>query len=217
MAKYGQNPYPRRYGGGPRYYQIELEALLDTLAPGWDRDEDSISYVELLAHARAIAIVWELNGRLKNALIPERMLETLTTWEETCRLRPSPSDSVQARRRAVAGKLRGLARNTVGDIYDACAAFLGPHFDALVTVGVSSEITYWPGINPGPPGFSWTSNRATIGVKMKLLSLSPTQFAALRGRLVDMLAGLIPAWLTVHVGVGSEFIVNQGVVGQTFI
>jgi hypothetical protein len=217
MAKYGRNPYPRRYGGGKRHYEVELDALLDALSPGWDSSEDTASYVELLAHARAIAIIWTINGRLKNAMIPEKMLETLTTWEEACRLRPAPSDSVQSRRRAVAGKLRALTDNTVSDIYDACAAFLGPHFDGLGTVGSGSETTYWPGINPGPPGFGWTSNRATIGVKMKRLALTPVQFVALRGRLVEMLAGLIPAWLTVTVGVGSEFVVNQGIVGQTFL
>lgn len=220
MAKFGRDPFPRRFGGGKRYHEVELEALLDALAPGWDTAEDSPFYAETYAAALGVATIWTVNARTRNQMIPERMLDGLTTWEEACRLRPAPTDTVQARRRAVAAKLRGLAGNTLGDIYDACSTLLGAAFDSIVTDPEASAITYWPGINPGPPGYEWSSTRARIAVRMRKDLLTDAEFKARRAQLVPMLDALIPDWMTFTVGVGSlgsQFIVNQGIVGQTII
>ena len=36
-------------------------------------------------------------------------------------------------------------------------------------------------------------------------------------RCFQMLDALVPAWMTFQIGVGTGFIVNQGIVGQTFL
>jgi hypothetical protein len=217
MPSFSRNPFPRRFGGGKRAFEIEHEALLDTLAPGWDISPESALYAECYAQALAVSMIWIANKRLSNQMIPEKMLEMLTTWEESCRLRPTAKDSMQARRRAVAAKLRGLVGNALSDIYDASAALLGRAFDGLATVGEDVATTYWPGINPGPPGYEWSSNRARIAVRMKKDQLTDPEFFELRAKVVAMLDALAPDWMTFEVGVGSEFIVNQGIVGQTII
>lgn len=218
MSAYGRNPWPRRFGGGRRAHEAEHLALLDALAPGWDTDDvDGQAYAELYAHALAISFIWALSGRLKNQAIPSKMLENLTTWEEACRLRPAPTDSVHERRRRVAAKLRGLVGNTVRDIYDTCRAIAGNNFDTVVLVSPANQINYWPGVNPGPPGQEWSSNRCVVGVRLNKSGIGDEDFVSLRERLALSLDAMLPAWCRYQVGVGSSFVVNQGIVGQTFL
>ena len=111
MTQFGRSPFPRRFGGGPNTLIIEHEAMLNALARGYDVSEDSPVYAEAYAHALAVTWIWRLNGRLRNQMVPLKMLETLTTWEGACKLRPAPTDTVQDRRRRVAAKFRGIIAN----------------------------------------------------------------------------------------------------------
>lgn len=216
MARFGRNPYPRRFGGGSRAYEAEHVALLDALAPGWDTD-GAEHVAETLGHALAVSFVWALNGRLRNQAIPSRMLESLTTWEQACGLRPLTTDTVAARRRAVAAKLRGLVGNTLGDLWSACEALAGPNFVSITPVPGAGVLTYWPGVNPGPPGFEWASNRCVVLVTMTQATVDDVEFAALKHRLSLLLDQMAPAWLRWNIGVAGGFTVNVGVVGQTLL
>ncbi len=217
MIGFGQpNPFPFTLGGGESPEETEHMALLDALAPGWDADEDPIHNAECLAYAQILSTIWACNKRLTNQALPMRMLENLTTWEEVLKLRPSARDTDVDRRRRVAAKLRGLGNNTIGDIRDAVEALLGENFDDLVFVAPANVVSYWP-VNPGPPGFEWTSNRAVLGVRMNKNALSESAFFDKRAALVDLLDSILPSWMTFRIGVGTSFIVNQGVVGQTFL
>lgn len=218
MTQYGRSPYPRRYGGGPNTLIIEHEAMLRALAPGYDVDESSPIYAEAYAHALAITWIWRLNGRLRNQLVPLKMLETLTTWEEACRLRPTPTDLVQERRRRVAAKLRGIIANAYNDIYDTMSALLGANFLGLVSPTLANEVVYWPGLNPGPPGFEWASNRAITAVRMQRLGLDDQSFQALVARAAETLDAMIPAWMGYEIGTDEGgFIAGIGIVGVTLI
>jgi len=192
--------------------------MLDALAPGYDVAEDSPVYAEVYAHALAVSTVWALNQRLAGSLVPSRMLETLTTWEEACRLRPRRTDTVQARRRAVAARFLGLALNTISAIYDVCAMLAGSAFLGLAQVAESDAIWYAPGINPGPPGFEWTSNRATIAVRLARAGTPDAVFFDLVTRLQDALTALVPAWMTFRIGTDEGgFIVDIGIVDLTLL
>lgn len=216
MAAYGRSPYPRRYGGGPNVLIIEHMAMLDALAPGWDVSEDTAVYAETYAHALAVTMIWRINGRLRNQRVPTKMLESLPVWEETCGLRPTPSDTMPARRRSLAAKMRGFVGNTLGDIYDVCAAAAATNFVGINLVDPAT--TYWPGINPGPPGFEWSSNRATIGVGLTRTGLADSDFFALVQRLNALLSALVPSWMTFRVGTSEGgFIVDVGIVDVTLI
>lgn len=218
MTAWGRNPWPRRWGGGPNTLIIEHEAMLRALAPGFDVSEDSPVYAEAYAHALAVTWIWRLNGRLRNQLVPSKMLETLTTWEEACRLRPTPTDSVQERRRRLAAKFRGIIGNTYSDIYDSMAALLGANFLGLTGPTVANEVTYWPGVNPGPPGFEWTSNRAIVAVRMQRLGLDDDAFLRLVARAAEMLDAMIPSWMGYQIGTDEGgFIAGVAIAGITLL
>ena len=192
--------------------------MLDALAPGYDVAEDSPVYAEAYAHALAVSMVWALNQRLAGSLVPSRMLETLTTWEEACRLRPRRTDSVQTRRRAVAARFLGLALNTISAIYDVCATLAGAAFLGLAQVSETDAIWYAPGINPGPPGFEWTSNRATIAVRLARAGTPDAVFFDLVTRLQDAITAMVPAWMTFRIGTDEGgFIVDIGIVDLTLL
>jgi hypothetical protein len=218
VAKYGRNHWPRRFGGGKRYVEIEHEALLDALAPGWDADPSTESYAEAYAHALAISMIWSLNGRLRNQAIPSRMIENLPEFEAACNIRPGSNESVQQRRRTVAAKLRGIAGNTLGDIYDACAAMAGVNFAGLQTVDAADVWAFWPGQNPGPPSYEWMSNRAMVACKLTRGTLSELELRALVNRLKQMLNAMVPVWMRIAVGTfESGFIAGVGIPGLTLI
>lgn len=211
------NGFPFKFGGGDSIVEIEHQALLDAYAPGWDDSEGTENWSECYAYAVAISAVWAINKRLANQLIPMRMLEFLRVWEESCTLRPSRTDTDVERRQRVAGKLRGLVNNAIGDITQAAAESLAENFEALLTVDPANDVTYWPGINPGPPGYEWASTKAIIGVRMNENGLSNARFFAKRSAVVNLLDSLLPTWMTLAVGTGDTFTINQGVIAKTFL
>jgi hypothetical protein len=217
VAVFGRNPFPRRLGGGPRYLEVEHQAILDRLAPGWDTSVDTELYAETWAQAIAVSIVWSINTRVRRALIPDSMVEALPLWETACRLRPAPGDTVYTRRRILAAKLRGLAGNTVTDIEATAVSFLGSRFVALRTVAEEDATTYWPGINPGPPGFEWASNRCHIAVATTQADATDAEFADAVSRLLIDLQALVPAWMTFVVGTDGPAIADVAICSLTLI
>lgn len=211
------NPFPLTLGGGISIEETEFGALVNALSPAYSTEESSASASELLAYAQLIAAIWAANERSFNQEIPTRMLEMLPTWEEICRLRPDVRDTDVARRNAVAARLLGFARNTIVDIQSAIQALLGTNFDAIVNVDPSNEIVYWPGVNPGPPGFEWSTNKAILCVRMTTNNLSDADFLIKRENLANLLDTILPAWMTYSMGVCSEFICNQGICGRTLL
>src|SRR5678810_789183 len=162
--------------------------------PAFDESEGSANYAECLAHAQTIACIWAANERLKNSRIPSRMMETLPDWEKACKLRVGPTDTDVARRGALSAALRGLSGNTITDIQAACTEVMGSNFVELVFVAPADEVTYWPGVYPGYPGFEWMSNRAVVAVKVTSSGLSSSEFFDKRITLADILDRMLPAW-----------------------
>ena len=219
MASFGRwGGFPRRFGGGMGALEAEHRAMLDALAPGYDVSEDSPIFAETFAHAIAVSTIWALNKRLAGSMIPNRMLETLTTWETALRLRPRRLDTVIERRAAVAAKFLGFALNSIGAIYDACSTLAGSLFLGLGQVAEADAIWYAPGISPGPPGFEWTSNRATISVKLQRTGVADETFSALVQRIQETLTAMCPAWMTFRIGTDEGgFIVDVGIVDLTLL
>lgn len=184
--------------GGPGDYETELAALLDAYAPGWSADDGSQNFAEVRALALAAAIIWAVNRRAEGRIVPGRMLETLPTWEQACGLRPLPGMTAVDRRAAVAARFLGFAGNMVSAIYDVCAALAGSAFLGLATVTDATH--YEPGINPGPPGWEWSSPRASLAVQLRRGGLPDAAFLDLVRRLSLELSSLLPAWMTFVVG-----------------
>lgn len=198
-------------------FEVEHKALLEAMSPALDPTEDTAHEIETYAEALGLAMIWDANERLANQAIPEKMLEALTDWEQVLKLNPSVDDSDQERRARVAAKLRGLINNALPDIEATAKKALGVNFGAVVLVDPANQVTYWPGGVPGPPGLEWYSSRAIVGIRMTTAGLNAAQFAAKRAALIQALDSTLPSWMAMACGVGSEFVVNQGIVGQTLI
>jgi hypothetical protein len=192
--------FPRTFGGSDSIVDLEQGAMLQALAPVLDSADSSANFAETYGHAVGLATIWSVNGRLEAQWIPARMLETLPMWEEAMRLRPAPDATSVERRAEVAAKFLGFAGNGLGEIYDSCAQLLGA---ALLEITFPSEdeaTTYWPGINPGPPGFEWASNRALITIRVQRSGLSDPDFYALLDRVVRNVDAMGASWLAFAIG-----------------
>ena len=199
-------------------FEVEHTAMLGALAEyGLDATEGTEHEIETYAHALALSMIWDADERLANQAIPEKMLEALTDWEQILKLTPTIDDSDQERRARVAAKLRGLINNALPDIEATAKKVLGVNFAAVVLVDPANQIVYWPGGTPGNPGFEWYSSRAIVGIRMTTTGLNAVQFAAKRAALIQALDSTLPSWMAAATGVGSEFVVNQGIVGQTLL
>lgn len=206
MPGFGRfSPMPFQFGGATRPIETEYNALREALAPnrqGYDVDDD-LADVGIYAEAMALAQIWAANRRSANQAIASRLLEELPREEEILGLRPDPKDSAIDRRASVAAKRRGLAGNAMPDIEATCRAVLGANFVAVETVADADQITYWPGLNPGPPGREWSSNRCTIGVRMNTVGLTDNQRDSKISSLTEKLDAMLPSWMTFCIGTGD--------------
>lgn len=208
--------FPFRFGGAKSAKKAELQAIVDALSPAFGTSTETASYAEAVAEASALAMIWSCNKRLTNQAQPMRMLEVLPVWEEALGLRPAAGDTAVARRRQVAGKLKALGDNSAVGVRAALDAVLGQNLDDVLYVATADEITYWPGVNPGPPGFEWSSNRARVAVRMNESALGDLEFEAKRNAAAVILDALLPAYVRFAIGVGSGFVCDQGIIGKTF-
>lgn len=221
MAGFGSgNCFPRRFGGGTRPRTFETRALARTFErDGFDVSPGTTKAAEAYAFGNAVGSIWAVNERLAGAELPARLLETLPTFEEVLRTRPTAEDSDNARRNVVAAKLRGISgQATAQDIEDVCRALLGNSFEGTAKIDPANAFSYWPGMNPGPPGFEWTSNRCLIGINVRQGVRGDAEWERLLQQLQDLLQTLLPAWLVFVVGVNDGgFVANVGTVGVTLI
>jgi hypothetical protein len=91
------------------------------------------------------------------------------------------------------------------------------NFGAVVLVDPANHYVYSPANVPGPPGFEWSSSRAVVGIRMTQSGLNAAQFSAKRAATIQALTSMLPSWMAESVGVGSEFVINEGVFGVTLL
>lgn len=211
------NPTPLTLGGGESTVEQETHAILMSMDPALDPSIGTANYAEAYSEAIAITIIRAASARLENQAIPERMMENLVVWEEACAMHPTVADLDIDRRGRLSAKLRASAGNSVADITAACAKILGANFVAVHITDPVNWIVYWPGINPGPPGLEWSSNRARISVQANSSGVTKKQFDEKRAILVNQLDAMLPAWMNFQIGVGTSFIANVGLVGKTLV
>jgi len=215
LGRYGIVPFT--LGGGDSYVEQEHQAILGALESYFDTSSGTEVYEATFVDAMAVAFVWACNARLRNEVVPSRMMENVATWERACGIRPTPDDRDIERRAKLEAKLRGVANNAIIDIEAACVSIMGANFVAIVPVAPIDWIVYWPGINPGPPGFEWCTNRVRVAIRVSKDGLSETLFNDKRVALSQQLDAMLPAWMGYVIGVGSGFIVGLGIVGDTFL
>ena len=207
--------FPRRFGARDRTRDVAHRALLEALAPGFDITQGTALWAETRAEAQAIATMWSVNARVGNQLVPARMLDVVRTYEEACGLRPLPGDTANRRRAAIEARLISAAGNRLNDIATIAATVMGAGFVAILKPAV--VVSYWPGVNPGPPGFEFTSNRAVICLKLSRAGVSDDEFTRRQRDLVDQLDRIVPAWMRIVTGEGDEFIADIGIADITLL
>ena len=217
MIGFGRtNPFPRTFGGGVSTKLVMRNAIKAAMSK-WIDVDDVHNDSEAAGEAVLLALIWAVNRRLSNQGAPEKMIDNLAVWEESTGLRPTNEMTGVQRRAELAGKMRGQINNALVDIEDTASKVLGVNFDGLLLVDPVNVVGFEPGVNPGPPGYEWSSNRAVICIKMNKQALTEVQFLDLRDRLHQQLHKLIPAWMDFTIGVGDSFIANVGILGQTLL
>ena len=143
---------PLRCGRRKTTYYDEHAAILRELERGFDTATGTELEIETRADALAVAMIRAVNARVENQNFPRRMLENLPVWEEALRLRPSPEQYPQDRRRVVEGTLRGLGGNSAADIGEAAERLLGVYFEGSLVVVEAAELWWGRGGGTGPAG-----------------------------------------------------------------
>lgn len=202
MPKFGRNHFPRSFGGATRIVESEHAFILSELEKqGYDVSEGSTIYVEAYSEARLSEAIWAINARARNQALPMRMQEMLPVYEAATRTQPEPGQRDVERRRAVAGKLRGIAGNATPDVAEAVAALAGRAYVGVDTPAPADQWAYWIGGTPGPPGFEWASNRAVYTVVLDDSRITQEEYLTLISKCADLLNGMIPAWMSYEIGV----------------
>jgi hypothetical protein len=175
-AGFGSNSCPLEVGEPVCWEEQLRQALCDEYSPVFDVSDGTIAAIEAEAEAAVVAMIWAASQRMANQGQPLRMIEALPIWEQACGINPSPRDSARDRRNALAAKFRGYQGNTESDIRGVCAAALGGSFVALHHAPDDEQFAYWPGMNPGPPGFEWMTNRCQVLAQVSKAGLSDDEF-----------------------------------------
>lgn len=211
------NPIPFVIGGGGSAVEQEQQIILTTMENALDPSSSTGNYAEAYAEAMAIAMIWAVDDRLGNQSVPERMMENLSTWEEACGMRPTVDDLDIDRRARLSAKLRGTSGNAMGDIASSCSKILGANFVVVHQTAPVDQVTYWPGVNPGPPGLEWSSNRARISVQMNENGLDKKQLQSKKSATAMQLDDMTTSWMNYQIGVGTAFLAAISLVGKTFV
>jgi len=208
---------PIRIGAKDDTLDIEHGALLDSMRRYLDVSEGTEIFDETRADARAVEMIWRVNRRVGKQNFPLSMYENLPKWEEACTIKPAIGTPDIERRNRLAGKLRGLGGNDVQGMFDAAELIAGKNFTAGRRVDPSDIVSYWPGINPGPPGYEWSSNYATIGIQLNKSGLLESEFLDLRNKVIETIDELRPSWQTYVIGTDDTFLLGVGIVNQSVV
>lgn len=209
--------FPFTFGGEESAQEITSQALKTALSPepglGYDVT-DPMMVAEIDADANAIASIWDVNERLTNSALPLRMMEALPEAEQIYGVRPTPDQSDAERRVNIAAKVRALPDNTRASIQAAAEALAGSQFVGMFTPSESQVYVFWPLVNPGPPGFEWTSSRNHIQIALTKAGLpDDASYERLRASMTGLLDAMLPATHTFGVTLGTSFILGTSQLG----
>lgn len=186
-------PSPRHVGGGTSRVAAFTEAINGGMGTAYDVQWSSPVYLQSLAIARLIAVLWSCNERMRNLWHPA-LTDFLARWERIFGLTPSTADSKRVRRGRLAAAWRALGGPVYGTLQDMGASLLGAAFVGVEYTPLADDNAHWPG-NGEPDG--WSSNIAHIVVRVLQPGtvLDPELFALFRqlGNALDL---TLPAWAT---------------------
>lgn len=201
--------------------QIRLALSEELRSWGLNVNDGESAEIELTSDAMVLAFMWAVNERIGNQALPLRMIDHLPVWETIMQLRPVKGQGDNARRAAVAARMRGFGGNAFStDMTQAAATEAGGAWVESRKNAEADTTSYWPGINPGPPGFEYASNRAHVAFVLNSAGIELGQFIDLRDRVAILVDQMRPDWLTFEVGTndtGDGFKLGVSIVGQDLL
>lgn len=193
MSGFGSyNSWPFTFGGGESNEEICHQFLLDEYRKhGWDVEPGSLGEIEAYAEASLASQVMEAAERGGGQCVPATMCESLPDWEEATGTLAAGSPA--ERRAVIKAKFLGYGGNAEPDIYNVCAALLGRQLVSVSYVSDAGDVTYWPGINPGPPGLEWATTRNIVLVRVTKVGVSEGVFRRLVSTMRALLDDFLPS------------------------
>lgn len=209
--------FPVRCGGGDELLLQIHQAILDELRPYFNVSADTEIWIEAYVDAVACWMVWRFNARLKESWNPNGMLDTFEMFASATGVVINANDRPHDIGAKIAAKFRGFGGNALVDQEEVASKIFGKNFVKLMITPKDKRVSYWPGVNPGPPGFEWASNVSITGVLVTKYALSDSDFSRLKADLGKLLDEMLPSWASFTIGTGPGFVVNQGIVGETLV
>jgi len=216
------------YGGSVDKADSETEGITP-YAYGWYRefknmrgsayraDMAGLVHAENLAFARQNAAVTRSGEKLAANRLPGTSDEKLQSWINALAVDLRQEDRDSDIRQRAAAKFRAVVGPTLQNEDDSIADMLGEAFVRTwriegVDLATPPTQTFWPGVNPGPVGYSlgggaWLSERAHLTVEVQQpATMTDTDFLTLTNvYLFDLLDAMLPAWATFNWAIGLSF------------
>ena len=242
-----KNPFPRKFGGNAHQPVHDFFTSIEANRPqilqgGGDATE---VHGENIVMARMLARGWRdtrrralqadprcLSAAKRQVKHPETgevtYLSMLERWEAILNTRPSSTDSLQARRAAVLGKVRGYAGTARADVTSAMSGLFGSWFQGVFESAVGdvhyagkvpagNVHAYWADNTmtfsaqyPGEYDATkpWTTGLARINVGILPPASTPqAEITARMGQALQILDDMLPEWMSA--------IISQWGPGQT--
>jgi hypothetical protein len=197
----GFSPFPLRFGGGKRRLEVIYDSINESLGSAYDTSDSSTVTSQTMAEARAIDAAYSGNVRMSYATDPLRMpTELVPRWETILDLHPHRTDSIEARRAALAAKFLSLSGGTI--LEDTVRALTGASFIAIEFTALADAVPRWP-VN----GFAdkWTSNVAHFVIRVQFApNQTNADFWNMRARLRQFLRDFVPAWVTFDIAISDS-------------
>lgn len=208
-------------GDTPYAYQVYRE-LQAGRGSAYSKETGTLVHLENLAIARAVSEVYfRKPERIRANGTPASSDERLDYWIEVLGVPQRAGDQKWQLRSRCAAHYAVALGPSYQNVYDACQTLLGDNFVGLtLTVGSDManppDVTYWPGVNDGPSGYSlgrgaWMSTRCHLFVEVQQTpgTTARDYIDLLDVQLFQMLDRVLPAWATFSYYFSDGFQLNQ--------
>lgn len=218
FGRFGQWPF--RLGGGKGPRELVHDSLLEQYSKVLDVSGDQLTDSEVYAEAALLSLVWVAGKRASLQGLPLATVDWIEAFEAILKITPLPNDTEPERRNAISARFVSLLGNSELDIREACSRLLGLSLNDVKYLTDAQATTYLPGLNPGPPGLEWFSQRAIVFVLVNKNGLTSLQYSLKIAKLENMLENLLPAWMSFsvarqdHVGVGTGFFLDLSLLDE---
>jgi hypothetical protein len=201
------------------YAHTWYRELQNMRGSAYNKKSAGLVHAENLAIARSEAARTRAAERLTTNAIPGTADEKLGYWVKVLGVVAGPNDDDYVVRTRCAAHYKAGVGPTIANEDAAIAELLGPAFVRCwrqegTDLATPPTITYWPGVAPGPAGYSlgggcWLSERSNLVVEVtRPPSMSMADFLRLMNvDLYRLLDTMLPAWATFNwaMGITSGF------------